>query len=930
THEVAITDSDVAIMSPNASFGYRIYDFAQNVSFYNDKSGTPNGSIISYLWDFGDGQTATGQKIAHFYNPGSYFVTLTVVDTAGLRSSETQHVTIYQTGSDLIADVDCSLAEPFVEFTQQCKVTALDKQGQISKVRLTWGDGTVAVNLNLTAAQGINKPTHNYAAVGTYPIRLSVFTSRGETKTMDTSVTLVHNVPPAPPVAAINCSSSLLTVNCSANGSYDPNNSILSYIYNWGDGASETSSTQNLNHTYSSQGNYQVILTVKNSSGATAIATQNISIISTSIIASLNCYTNNLLVSCNALGSYDLTGSPLTYNFSYGDLFTEENANGISSHAYSSAGLFTVNLKVTNSNGEIATAQVQVQPVKPPNQLPVPNLFCYSVAPNILRCSASRSVDNDGTIISYKYDWDDNTSETHGDEYVIFHIFPNGGNHQVTLTATDNDGGVSSVTNTFDVQVNHPPVAGVSCYTSGPQRVHCDSNSYDQDPYDMIPEYKWDLGDGHIFTSMIPSVDYTYSASSTYTISLQVKDLMGATASVSQDITIIENQAPIANIYCFITTGTTYQCNSNAYDPDGQVVSQVWTISGSSLSGSSVVYNFTNGGDYPVTFTITDDLGKQVAQVITIHVNSPIADFLCNETSPLHLSCHYVKSVNDPKNIISVRYFIDDRDVFEVESFEYDFLASGSHKILLTSFADDGTRSIVEKTITINSHYFAPLASFTSFADINLKVKFDSSDSFKQGRKVTNFKWDFGDGSVENTIEGEIFHSYQNIGNYNVILTVTDDQGNINSITKSTNVYDSEVPDPGDINSDTLEGIDLDNDGVRDDVQRWINFEAKDNLDVKNLLRKLALNYQIQIVNNTDSVKVIDSEVKKNKITTCLLGKVSNDVLVGHYQGMFQYLYTSTEIRSKAWSLVQGNLGGSSSVAPPIDQVTRLLSCEGI
>ncbi len=78
------------------------------------------------------------------------------------------------------------------------------------------------------------------------------------------------------------------------------------------------------------------------------------------------------------------------------------------------------------------------------------------------------------------------------------------------------------------------------------------------------------------------------------------------------------------------------------------------------------------------------------------------------------------------------------------------------------------------------------------------------------------------------------------------------------------------------------------------------------------------------------SFYVYPTEVTKNKIRTCLLGTVNNDELVTYYQGIFQYLYTSIEIRSKAWSLVQGNLGGASSMVPASDQVTRLLSCEGI
>jgi len=55
-------------------------------------SSTDDYGIVSYHWDFGDGDTASGPKAIHrFPSPGSYFeVTLTVTDTAGQNASVTQ------------------------------------------------------------------------------------------------------------------------------------------------------------------------------------------------------------------------------------------------------------------------------------------------------------------------------------------------------------------------------------------------------------------------------------------------------------------------------------------------------------------------------------------------------------------------------------------------------------------------------------------------------------------------------------------------------------------------------------------------------------------------------------------------------------------------------------------------------------------------
>jgi hypothetical protein len=55
----------------------------------------PDGVIVSYLWDFGDGTTGVGKNPTHVYgSPGIYVVTLTVTDDSGLTSSSTQQITV--------------------------------------------------------------------------------------------------------------------------------------------------------------------------------------------------------------------------------------------------------------------------------------------------------------------------------------------------------------------------------------------------------------------------------------------------------------------------------------------------------------------------------------------------------------------------------------------------------------------------------------------------------------------------------------------------------------------------------------------------------------------------------------------------------------------------------------------------------------------
>ncbi|WP_082563706.1 PKD domain-containing protein [Nocardioides sp. Root140] len=80
-------------LPPSASFT-TTYD-GTSVSFDAVASSDPDGSIASYLWDFGDGATASGVTASHTYaGTGDYQVRLTVTDDAGSTGSVTKAVTV--------------------------------------------------------------------------------------------------------------------------------------------------------------------------------------------------------------------------------------------------------------------------------------------------------------------------------------------------------------------------------------------------------------------------------------------------------------------------------------------------------------------------------------------------------------------------------------------------------------------------------------------------------------------------------------------------------------------------------------------------------------------------------------------------------------------------------------------------------------------
>ena len=78
---------------PFASFNFSqgsllTYNFNASSSY------DPDGTIVSYAWDFGDGNTATTSSptISHQFGGDVYYVTLTVTDNHGFCNSTVRYV----------------------------------------------------------------------------------------------------------------------------------------------------------------------------------------------------------------------------------------------------------------------------------------------------------------------------------------------------------------------------------------------------------------------------------------------------------------------------------------------------------------------------------------------------------------------------------------------------------------------------------------------------------------------------------------------------------------------------------------------------------------------------------------------------------------------------------------------------------------------
>src|SRR5437870_1237296 len=218
-----------------------------------DASSSTAQAAATYGWTWGDATTGSGKTTTHTYTGGgTYNVTLTVTDAGG-SSSGTQPVTVTAPNQPPTAHFTFSCTGLRCSFTS----TSSDPDGSIAGYSWTFGDGGTATAQN---------PSHTYGTGGSYTVTLTVSDNQGATSS-PVSKTVTVTAPNQPPTANFTFSCSGLSCSFTSTSS-DPDGTIASYSWTFGDGA--TATAQNPAHSYGAGGRYKVTLRDTDHGGATS------------------------------------------------------------------------------------------------------------------------------------------------------------------------------------------------------------------------------------------------------------------------------------------------------------------------------------------------------------------------------------------------------------------------------------------------------------------------------------------------------------------------------------------------------------------------------------------------------------------------------------------------------------------------------------
>ncbi|MEZ5936397.1 MAG: PKD domain-containing protein [Alphaproteobacteria bacterium] len=320
----------------------------EELLFDASASSDPDGAIERFFWDFGDGATGSGVQARHrFAAPGSYPVTLTVDDGAGLANSRATTLATVQVNAAPEPRIDAPAVACVGEKVAFDAGGSSDSDGKIEKIAWDFGDGTP-----------IEEPatTRLFGRPGHYDIGLTVDDGSGLLNATAGASTRLHvNRPPAAAAGPdrLACPGSAITFD--AGGSRDPDGELAAWVWDFGDGTSASGSTAT--HSYAEPGDYRVLLTVSDDSGSNCASASDVATVTVNSPPTAMAEGDasgfvggaHDVVQFDASRSSDADGGPLGYVWDLGDGLsaTGETVR----HGYLRAGSYRVTLTASDGTG---------------------------------------------------------------------------------------------------------------------------------------------------------------------------------------------------------------------------------------------------------------------------------------------------------------------------------------------------------------------------------------------------------------------------------------------------------------------------------------------------------------------------------------------------------------------------------------------------
>jgi gliding motility-associated-like protein len=464
-----------------------------------------------WTWNFGDGATATVPSPVHTYaDTGTYIVSLTVVNiSTGCDYTTTRTIKIVNEKANFFANDTVICKGSTVFFNSVGSIPA-----NITAYDWSFGDG--ATGTGASAA-------HTYMQAGTYDVQLIITDIAGCKDTLNKPLYIRVNGPTADFASAVpgSCLNSAVVFN---DGSVtDGTHAIQQWIWNYGDGNSDTLTAPPFQHTYAGAGIYTVSLKITDSEGcADSITKASLLIISKPIA---NFGTPDTVSCPNKPINFtnQSTGPGLTYVWYFGDGTTSTADNPV--HSYTLDGNYTIKLVIVDQYGctDSITKAAYVEIISP--------IASFTMSDSLSTCPPLIVQFTNTSTISNTINWDfgDGTS---AQVLNPSHFYAYPGIYNVILTVTGPGGCVDIKQKKVVVRGPQGSFTYTPLNGCNPLTVNFIGTSIDR------ISFIWDYNDGSTNSTPDSVVSHTYTNPGVYVPKMILVDAAGCQVPITGPDTI--------------------------------------------------------------------------------------------------------------------------------------------------------------------------------------------------------------------------------------------------------------------------------------------------------------------------------------------------------------------------------------------------------
>lgn len=768
----SLTQSVIVHPKPVASFTSNVTCAGVATNFTNTST-VATGSILSYRWAFGDGDTSVAINPTHSYASGAtYNVNLIVVTDNGCRDTVDQSQTIYPnpTVAFNINDSDqCVNGNNFI-FTNNSTVSS-------GSNTFLWNFGS---SLNDTSTQN-TPPNKVYAFNGTFTVRLTATTNFGCSRSLDKQVVVYAQPVPAYTVndtdQCINGNSFVFTNNSTVNPFV-----ALSYLWTFGDGTTSTQTSPT--KVYSATGTYPVKVRVTSLHGCADSTQANVYVYAKpnpafTIDDTLQCFGPNIF---NFTNNSTISTGSLSYfwRFDLNSVFdTSTQINP--TKTYTGDGIFTIRLTATSDNNckDSIEKQVEVKPDILNNAITASQAICEGQTPDTLRQSGSAV---SGGSSAFTYVWQqsaDSISWTTISGATSVRYAPPALTDTTWYRRIVYSGPCGDTSTPIRIAVT-PAIANntitasqVICYTQTPAQLNGASPNGGNSTFSYLWQQSNDTTTWVGASNTNTTISYQ-PPSLTDTVYYRRRVISAACTTFSNIVKVAVKPLPV------VAFGNTTECFPNATQfTDSSTVNQGtntnwnWTFGDGTTSTAQNPSKQYTAGSYTVKLIVTTNFGCQdsVSKGIIVHPN-PIVGYTSQDICFGFTSSFTDTSKVSTGSITNRNWDFGDGFTSSALNPNHSYNTHGTFNVRLIVTTDRNCRDTVTRPVVI---YPKPQAKFgvppTCLVD---SASFFDSSTVATGN-ITTWAWTFGDGdtsSVQNPV-----HPYATDGSYTAKLIVTTDRG---------------------------------------------------------------------------------------------------------------------------------------------------------